>query len=412
MANITFDVPTYNKASLALLYNTNPFIMLLNKKFKNFQNIEGQKGLTVDFDEPPVVDFVDQLAFGSFQDYSQRKISLSVDQEGSIPLGVPELELLFNLQQDGYLTPLAKSGVATLGTKIGQNVALNCEGRTFLTFGDGTSSILSYQALDQAIENYRDAGNPTTDEMCGILPMTACPAIIGNGLTQFALDRNNKIANSWELGEFGGVKWYKSNLLPRHTAGNVGKNSTTLTVISINGAGDQITLSGAGISDADAIKSGDILTFQDAVSGQPDMRYMTYFGNAVTNAVVQVRATADVASDGSGDVIIPIFPALNSTSNDRDQNVNLPVAAGMEMKALKNHVCGLLFAKNAFMLAMPKLVDTEPYKGASMTDPVSGVSLRTYSGYFPETATKGYVQQCAWGSRLVDRYAMRLAFPA
>ncbi|WP_299079150.1 hypothetical protein [uncultured Paraglaciecola sp.] len=411
MTNVVVNVESYTQASLALLSNTNPFIKLTNKKYKHIEGIPGQRGTTALFDEPPTVDYVPSLAFGTFGSYTQKSVPISVEKEGSIPLGTPELEKLFNIDVDNYMTPLAKSGVVTLGTKVGKDVALNCKEHTYLTYGDGTDSIQSYQSLDQAIENYRDAGNPITDEMCGIIPMTACPKIIGNGLTQFAPSRNDEIANSWELGEFAGVKWYKSNLLPRHVAGTVGDQATVLTVVSINAAGTQLTLSGAANSDANAIKKYDILTFSDGISGQPDMRYLTYFGSEETNSVVQVRAQSDVASDETGEVIIDIFPALISTSGDRDSNINNAVTAGMQMTAKKSHVCGLLFAKSAFMLAMPKLVDTSPYENSTMTDPSSGISLRTYNGYFPQTAVKGFVQQVAWGSRLADRYGMRLAFP-
>jgi hypothetical protein len=411
MTNVVVNVESYTQASLALLSNTNPFINLTNKKYKHIEGIPGQRGTVAQFDEPPTVDYVPSLAFGTFGSYTQRSVSIAVEKEGTIPLGTPELQKLFNIDVDNYMTPLAKSGVVTLGTKVGKDVALNCKEHTYLTYGDGTDSIQSYQALDQAIENYRDAGNPITDEMCGILPMTACPKIIGNGLTQFAPDRNNKIANSWELGEFAGVKWYKSNLLPRHVAGNVGNLAATLTVVSVNAAGTQLTLTGAAVLDADAIKKDDILTFSDGVSGQQDMRFLTYFGSEETNAVVQVRAINNFASDGAGQVIVDIFPALISTPGDRDSNINNPVNAGMEMTAKKSHVCGLIFAKSAFMLAMPKLVDTAPYENSTMTDPSSGISLRTYNGYFPQIAVKGFVQQVAWGSRLADRYGMRLAFP-
>ena len=100
-----------------------------------------------------------------------------------------------------------------------------------------------------------------------------------------------------------------------------------------------------------------------------------------------------------------------STSGDKTQTVNTPIVAGQQLKALKSHRAGLLFVQEAFFLGMPSLGSTSPYEGATETDPVTNMSLRTYHGYIPDTATQSYVQQCVWGKRLVDRYAVRLAFP-
>ena len=411
MANITFDVATYNKASLALLMNSNPLVNLANKKFKNPQRVPGNLGMTIDFDEPPTVDFVPSLAFGTFRDFTQKKVTLTVDKEYAVPLGVPELEYLFNLEQNGYMTPLSKASIATLSTNLGKDMAQEILDHTFMTYGDGTANTLnSYQQLDQAIENYIDVGNPVGDELVCVLPNTAVPQIIGNGLSQFAPMRNNEIANSWDIGEFAGVKFYKSNLLPTHIAGAVGVGGLALTVVSISADGQTLTCSVAGLTSdtTNAIKQNDILTFDSG-----NLRMTTYYGQATTSQAVQVRATANVNSvdvGGTQQVVIPLDRPLISTPG-RDQNISEAITSGMTLTPLGSHKVGVLFAKMAFMLAMPMLSDTRPYEGSTATDPMSDASMRTYFGYFPGQAQKGYVHDMVAGMRLVDRYAMRLAFP-
>ena len=383
--------------------------MLANKMFSELDKIDKNLGDTVTFDTPPLVDSTATIAFGTFGDVQQNQVSLVVDQQAAVPIGVSNLERIFNLER--YMTEIGKSAIAVLSTKIGENIALNNVNHTNRTFGDGTAAgINSYQELAQAVANYRNAGNPVTDEICGIIPDVAEPAIIGDGLNKFALNRNNEIANSWELGEFTGVKWYRSNLLPVHTAGTVGQDASTLTVVSSTTT--QLTLSGATASDADAIKAGDVLTFQDGVTGQPNMRFLTYFGNHITNQLVQVRATADAGADGAGQVVVNIAPALISTPGDKTQNINNPVAAGMELKVLNSHTAGLLFSKRALMLAMPKLPPTNPFESGTETDPMTGASLRSYYGHIIGQASDGYAHDCIWGTVLVDIYGMRLAFPA
>ena len=96
---------------------------------------------------------------------------------------------------------------------------------------------------------------------------------------------DTEIANSWEIGSFGTplVDYYQSNLMPLHTSGNTGVDQDTLTVVSVNDPTGQnvtqITVSGATASDADAVYSGDLFQFQDSVSGQTNLRYLTFIGH-------------------------------------------------------------------------------------------------------------------------------------
>ncbi len=403
MANILQNVATYQKAGLAYLQNLSVYINKSNKKFKNFQTMTANLGDTVTFDKPTRYAFEPTLTVSSFQPTEQRVQSLTVNKQGNVGTELSDIERIFNLPS--YMSEFGESASIEIASNVEENVALNNISHTYRTFGDGVTDINSFQQLAQAAADYKDFGSPK-GRLCGIIPNVKMPAIVGNGLNQFATSRNDKIANTWVIGEFSGVSWYQSNLLPTHVAGTIGQNAITLTVDSINGAGTQIVLSGAGTDD---IKNGDILTFQDGVTGQPNMRFLTFTGHATSSQKVQVRATAD-AVPAAGVVTVNIFPALVSTAVDRNQNINNAVAAGMEMKALPNHVAGLLFHEPALMLAMPRLPDQPPFATSSLTDPDSGCSTRLYYGTKLFENLVGMVNDVIWGSTMVDEYAMRLAF--
>lgn len=403
MANILQNVATYQKAGLAYLQNLSVYINKSNKKFKNFQTMTANLGDTVTFDKPTRYAFEPTLTVSSFQPTEQRVQSLTVNKQGNVGTELSDIERIFNLPS--YMNEFGESASIEIASNVEENVALNNISHTYRTSGDGVTDINSFQQLAQAAADYKDFGSPK-GRLCGIIPSVKMPAIVGNGLNQFATSRNDKIANTWVIGEFSGVSWYQSNLLPTHVAGTLGQNAITLTVDSINGAGTQIVLSGAGTDD---IKNGDILTFQDGVTGQPDMRFLTFTGHATSSQKVQVRATAD-AVPAAGVVTVNIFPALVSTAVDRNQNINNAVAAGMEMKALPNHVAGLLFHEPALMLAMPRLPDQPPFATSSLTDPDSGCSTRLYYGTKLFENLVGMVNDVIWGSTMVDEYAMRLAF--
>jgi hypothetical protein len=221
---------------------------------------------------------------------------------------------------------------------------------------------------------------------------------------------------SWEVGEFGTppVMYYQSNLLPVQIAGTVGNSAQLLTVVSTNdptgNAITQITFSGATVNDVNAIKSGDLLQFQDNVSNQPNLRYLTFVGHTISAQAVQVRALANAAADGSGNVIVNITPTLQSTPGGT-QNINANIVAGMQAKALPSHKCSLVIGGDAFYIAMPRLPDQYPFPTAAEYDPDTGVSLRmTYGSLFGQNQM-GMIHDATWGSVLVPEYSMRIAFP-
>ncbi len=248
------------------------------------------------------------------------------------------------------------------------------------------------------------------------LPDTVVPSVVGSGLNQFVPHRNDEIAMSWEIGDFGTplVDYYQSNLMPLHVSGDTGVNQQTLTVVSTNDPTGQnvtqITVSGATASDANAVFSGDLFQFQDGVTGQPNMRYLTFIGHFPSANFVQFRATANAASNAAGVVTINITPALN-WAGGQNQNLNNPIVAGMQVTVLPSHRCGLIMSGDPLFLAMPKLPDEVPYPTSAMTDPNSGASLRQYYGSLFGQNQRGMVHDVIWGSVLVDEYSMMVALP-
>ena len=228
------------------------------------------------------------------------------------------------------------------------------------------------------------------------MPDTATPEIIGSGLNQFVTGRNEDMANSWELGKFSRSDFYQSNMLPVHTAGTIGDDGETMTVVSINAAGNQLTLNGVTASTA-TLKTGDIIEFNDSVAGQPNMRFLTYIGHRASDQKVQVRIAGDAISDGTGQIVVDIFPSLVSDATLPEANINNAVAAGMELKCLPSHRAGLIVGGDALYLAMPSLPDQSPFATSKDSDPETGVSMRVTKGTKFAENEMGIVLDCIAG---------------
>ncbi len=409
--NILQQVATYNDSGLALLLNSFAFVSTSNSKFKDFDRISKNLGDTVEFDKPPRFTTTNSLVV-SFQSAVQRVQTLTVNQQASTAYEFTAQQFIFNVRD--YMEKFGTSAIAELGTQVESYMGSFAETNTYRFYGDGVTAINSYGQLASALALFRNYG-AAKDMTKAYLSDLTFPQIVNSGLNQFALDRNNREAMSWEIGRFSNCEWYQSNLLTTHTAGSEGEAGSTLTVVSVTKDADDavitITFSGtAGANDADSIKAYDKFVFSDGVSGKPDMRYLTFIGHKVSQNPVQFRSTANAGSTAGSQVTVSVYPPLKASSGQA-QNINNEIAAGMQVTVLPSHRCGLITAGNPLYLAMPQLPDEVPYPTGTSVDPASGVSIRQYYGSLFGQNQRGMVHDCIYGGTLVDEYSMMIALP-
>jgi hypothetical protein len=337
---------------------------------------------------------------------------LVCDQSVSTSYTFTSQQFIFNVEE--YMGRFGKAAVQEIGAQIEANVAQNCVTNTYRFFGDGVNPINSYTQLANALALYRNYGS-ANGRAKAYIGDTVVPNIVGTGLSQFAMDRNNKIANSWELGEFSNCDWYQSNLLPIHIAGTEGQQGSTLTVVSTTldatGAVTAITFSGThAANDANSVAQYDKFQFNDGVAGYTNLRYRTFIGHKVSANPVQFQATAAAASTNGSQVTVNIFPALQASQTNA-QNLNTQILPGMQVSVLPSHRSGLITAGDPLFLAMPRLPDQVPFPTGNENDPETGVSMRMYYGNLFGQNQMGMIHDAIWGSTLVPEYSMALVFP-
>ena len=411
VTNVLQTVTTYNDSGLALLLNSFAFVATSNTKFRDFDRINKNLGDSVEFDRPPRFTTTNSLVV-SFQSAVQLVQTLTVDQQVSTAYEFTAQQFIFNVRD--YMDKFGKSAIAEVGTQVESYVAGFAETNTYRFYGDGVTPINSYGQLASALALFRNFG-AAKDNTKGYLSDITFPAVVNTGLNQFALDRNNREAMSWEIGNFSNCEWYQSNLLKTHTAGSEGAAGSTLTVVSTTKNSDDavtsIVFSGcSAASDNDSIKAYDKFVFSDGVSGQANIRYLTYIGHKVSQNPVQFRATANAASTGGSQVTVAIYPPLKASSG-QSQNISREITAGMQVTVLPSHRCGLITAGNPLYLAMPRLPDEVPYPTSIAMDKDSGVSIRQYYGSLFGQNQRGMIHDAIYGATLVDDYAMMVALP-
>jgi hypothetical protein len=438
--NILVQVQTYQKTELAYLLNSFAGISLANKKFKNFNTTAPSNlGDTVTFDRGPRYITYNGLVITQ-QQSDQLVQSLTASQSSNVSAAYTDQQFIFNVRD--YMDRFGESAVKELGTKIESDILKNFISGVYINdpqnpaygtqtvnqvnsgpyrfYGDGVTQINSFGQLAQAVANFEDYG-AAKNKMIAIIPTTSMPQIVNTGLQQFVPGRNEKIANSWELGEFSGVQWYKSNLLPTQIAGYVGQAAAPnniITVVSVNDTtGNNVTqitfTEPAGSSLPNPLNPGDLVQFNDGVSGFSNMRFLTYIGHVICQQPVQFRVLSCTAS------VSGTFTATIQTTNgvglvwaqNLNQNLNQTIQTGMKCTVLPSHKAGILMSGNEFYLAMPQLPDQEPFSTVNQQDKDSGASIRHYWGVQFGQNVRSYVRDSIWGSTLVSENCMRLIFP-
>lgn len=447
-ANSLQNVRTLIDAELGLYQNVNPFTSpeVVNTEYSNFQDEPANLGSTIRL-QLPYTPYVNAGIIPKFQALEQNYIDLTVDQGWHNAIGVNNFELIYNLKPEQYMDKYGKAAMSVMGDKVGATIAKNAdssvpvqtvedgelvptgalhtESGPYLFYGAQSSAVTSAINTDlqlkEAITGHLNIGCAKTD-LCMIIPDIAVDAIIANQLSQFALKRNDSTTEpgaAWQLPDLTvasrRIKIYTSNLLPLHVAGACGNDATghTLTIQSLvvdsDGGISSIVARSSLTSQSDAIKSGDLIEFADNGALRP--RYKTHMGDIVSSNKIQIRATADCDTDGSGDATIPIYPKLYVAPGTK-QNVNVAIVAGMTMTVMPTHRCGLIISGKALYACMPKLPETDPFESFVQTDTETNTSMRFYRGWIMDKGVKGCIRDMILGTLLVPKNCRRMLFPA
>ena len=437
--NILQTVRTYQKTELAFLLNSFVGLNISNKKFNRFNEMTANLGDTVTFDRGPR--YITYNGLVITQQQSQQLVqTLSATQCANVSAAYTDQQFIFQVRE--YMDRFGMAAMKELGTKIETDILKNfisgvvindpqnpgfgtqttdqLNSGPFRFYGDGFTQINSFGQLAQAVANFEDFGC-AKNKYIGIIPTTAAPSIVNTGLQQFATNRNNTMANSWELGEFAGFKWYTSNLLPTQTAGYVGDAgapNNVITVVSVNDPSGvnvtQITFTEPqGLSAVNPLNPGDLVQFNDGVPTFKNMRFLTYIGHVICQQPVQFRVISCTAS------VSGTFTATIQTTNgvglvwaqNLNQNLNQTIQAGMKCTVLPSHKAGIIMSGDQFYTALPQLPDQEPFSTVNQQDKDSGAAIRHYWGVQFGQNVRSYVRDSIWASTLVSENSMRLIFP-
>jgi len=408
--NVLESVATLQEDALAFFQNRNCFVQTSNTKFIDFENTIGNLGSEIKLEQPYRFISTPSLV-STIQPLKQRYVKLITDQKRTVDYAMSAEEMIYHFNNNRER--IGKSAIAELSAHVEKNIASRIPDFTYRFFGDGKTTFNGLEDLEKMLIMYREVGIPSPSLNCYVSDLYLLKARSGM-LNQFVPIRNDKLARRYEIGEYNYTKFYRTNMLPIHEAGDVGQKGVVLTIESTNDpTGKKITqlqLSGSMEPGSIAFKKNDLIQFQD-IPGVTNVRFLTNVGHAPSSCPVQCRVTSDATVPEKNALTINIEPALCFDQTDSDWNITTNIVKGMKIQTAPSHRAGLLIGGDAFYISMPKLPAEHPNDSVSKYDPDTGVAIRVTYGTVAGSDVFGFHYGALWGTLMVPDYCMRILFP-
>jgi hypothetical protein len=373
MANAILTISKITREALMVLENNLTFSKGVSRDYDDQFAVSGAKiGDTINVRKPARY----QGRTGAtmvVEDHTETSVPLQLSTQFGVDVNFTTKDMTLSL--DDFSKRVLEPAIATIANKIDRdglglyNAVANAVGTP------GT--------LPSLFKTYLQAGAKLDDEAA---PRDKKRSVVLNPWGQVEIvdalkglfQSSEKIGDQYESGNMGlagGFKFSMDQNVNVHTVGPLGGTPLT-NGVPVSGATTLVT-DGWTAAAAARLKKGDIFTIAGVNAVNPQTR-------ATTGQLRQFVVTADVSSDGAGNLTAAIFPAI--TNSGAFQTVDaLPAdnaaitvlgAANVQSPAM------LAYHQNAFVLGCADLMVPEGvHKAARMSDKQLGLSIRMIQQY-------------------------------
>lgn len=409
MANTALTADVVAKEALVILENELGVLKRMHRAHESeFSNqVNGYKiGDTISIRRP--ADFtVRSGATLSAQDVIEGKTTLTIDQQKGIDFQFTSSEL--TLKIDDLSERVIKPAMSSLINDITNDVLTQMYRGVYNWVGTAGNTVDSFADFAKAPERLDLMAVPQADRSAAFSP-TDYWGFVGS---QTALYMNGVATEAFRRGEMGmvaGIDTLMSQVVPTHTVGPLG--GTPL----VNGASQNVTYDTAKntwtqslITDgwtaaaSNRLKAGDIFTIANVQMVNPKTK-------VTTGVLQQFVVTADVSSDGSGNLTATISPPIitsgpHQTVNSVPADNAAITVVGTAATAYRQN---LVFHKNCMGVAfVPMEMPQAAYNGSRQS--YKGVSVRVIPIYDGTNDISKWRLDVLYGRKILDpRLATRL----
>ena len=410
MANTTLTASVVAKTALAILENELGVVKTLHRAHEEeFSNrVNGYKvGDEISIRRP--ADFtVRSGAAMSTQDVIEGKTTLKIDQQIGVDFQFTSTDL--TLSVENMAERIMKPAMSNLINYMTNDCLTTMYKGIYNWVGTPGQIVNSFADFAKAPERLDEMTVPTSDRTCVLSPADQW-GMLGSQTALYIQGAANSAYREGDLGMIGGIRTMMSQVVPTHTVGPLG--GTPL----VNGASQNVTYDtakntwsqslitdGWTASAASRLKAGDVFT----IAG-------VYMVNAKTKTATtilqQFVVTADVSSDGSGNLTASISPPI--VTSGPHQTCSAAPADNAAITVLGSASTGykqnMAYHKNTMALAIvPLEMPQAAYNGAR--ESYKGMSVRVIPIYDGTNDINKWRLDLLYGRKVIDpRLAVRLS---
>lgn len=371
--------------TLRIMHNTSAFLGNVNTEHEKDFAKRGSKAGSVVNVRKPVQFTVRDGATASIQDVNETTVPVTMEPEFGIDFQFTDYDLTLSIDMfsERYLKPAGMRLAAELDKRIAERFyrgVANFHGTP------GTPISTAQGVLDAAVLLDNNACPRGEGRLLALTPLSNSKLVGGmSGLFNDQATQGKQLKTGMMATNLG-MDFQMSQNLPVHTVGGLGGTPLIKGAdqgIINAGATDNpsastttLTTDGWTAAAANRLKRGDVITIDGVFGVNPETK-------VTTGALQQFVVTADVASDGSGNASVTVYPAIiaggayQTVTNRPADNAPITILTGA---ANAQHAQNILFHKDAFTLVT---CDLEAPNGMDMANVQSydGVSLRFVRGF-------------------------------
>lgn len=379
MANQLLTIAMITREAYRILVNNLVFAGKVNRSYDDKFGDEGAKIGSVLNVRLPVRYVYSQGQGLVLQDAVETSVPVALTTQYQRAFVFSSADLKLNI--DDFGTRFVKPAVASMANQIdGDGLALwSTVYQQVGTPGTVPNALLTYLNAGVQLD---DAAAPMDGEryLCINPRMQATIVDALKGLFQASSEISAQYKKG-KMGETAGFDWYMDQNVGTYTTGPLG--GAPLANAVAPQIGSSIITDTWTASAAKRLSKGDIVTF-GVLGGVDAVDMVNPQSRADVGKLQQFVVTADCSSDGSGNLTIPISPAIviSGPNQNVTQGVNNNAVVNTYAAASTLSPQGLLFHKDAFAFVN---ADLPLPNGVDMRDRVSsklaGLSIRLVRAY-------------------------------
>jgi hypothetical protein len=309
----------------------------------------------------------------SVQDVVEESVSLTLDTQKHVAFEFTSKDLTLSI--DRFSERYLKSAAVALANTV------DVSGLT-LAYQSAFNAVGTPGTVPNTIKTYLQAGEKLDNMDCPLDDDRR--VVISPKMQTEIVDANKSLFNSTaeigkqytrgRMGRAAGFDWHLDQNVRTHTVGPLG--GTPL----VNGAdqtGASLITDGWTASASARLKKGDIFTIDGVYAVNP------VSGDTLPD-LQQFVVTADVSSDGSGNLTVAISPSIVATGARKTVSAvpanNAPITVLGAASTTSQQ--GIAYHKEAIVFGMaPLQMPRDVHFGSRATDPQTGMSIRMLSFY-------------------------------